>query len=126
MELINIQHPEDRTGFRAAVLQGLGRGQGLFFPRRFEALADVPDLEVMDLTDAGVEYTPLEEELEPYDTFEQNARSKAVYFHAKSGLPTVAVMMLYEEGHFHLSDPISRFIPGFKHETQVTRPPSLW
>jgi threonine synthase len=44
MELINIQHPEDRTSFRAAVLQGLGRGQGLFFPRRFEALADVPDL----------------------------------------------------------------------------------
>ena len=27
MELINIQHPEDRTSFRAAVLQGLGRGQ---------------------------------------------------------------------------------------------------
>ena len=44
MELINIQHPEDRTSFRAAVLQGLGRGQGLFFPRRFKALADVPDL----------------------------------------------------------------------------------
>ena len=44
MELINIRHPEDRVGFREAVLQGLGRGQGLFFPRRFETLADVPDL----------------------------------------------------------------------------------
>ena len=44
MELINIQHPEDRVDFRTAVLQGLGRGQGLFFPRRFATLADVPDL----------------------------------------------------------------------------------
>ena len=44
MELINIQHPEDRVDFRTAVLQGLGRGQGLFFPRRFVTLADVPDL----------------------------------------------------------------------------------
>ncbi len=26
---------------------------------------------------------------------------------------TVAAMMLYEEGHFQLSDPISRFIPCF-------------
>ena len=44
MELINIRHPEDQVSFRAAVLQGLGRGQGLFFPRRFETLADVPGL----------------------------------------------------------------------------------
>ena len=44
MELINLQHPEDRVSFREAVLQGLGRGQGLFFPDRFETLADVPDL----------------------------------------------------------------------------------
>jgi len=44
MELINIRHPEDQVSFRTAVLQGLGRGQGLFFPRRFETLADVPGL----------------------------------------------------------------------------------
>jgi CubicO group peptidase (beta-lactamase class C family) len=29
-------------------------------------------------------------------------------------ITSVAVMMLYEEGHFHLADPISRFIPGFE------------
>ena len=28
-------------------------------------------------------------------------------------ITSVAVMMLYEEGRFHLSDPVSRFIPGF-------------
>ncbi len=44
MELINITHPEDRVDFRGAVLRGLGRGQGLFFPRRFEPLADVRGL----------------------------------------------------------------------------------
>jgi CubicO group peptidase (beta-lactamase class C family) len=31
---------------------------------------------------------------------------------------SVAVMMLYEEGHFHLNTPISNFIPGFK-DTKV-------
>ena len=30
-------------------------------------------------------------------------------------ITSVAVMMLYEEGRFLLHDPISRFIPGFKH-----------
>lgn len=44
MELINIRHNEDRVSFKEAVLQGLGRGQGLFFPERFEALDDVPGL----------------------------------------------------------------------------------
>jgi CubicO group peptidase (beta-lactamase class C family) len=27
---------------------------------------------------------------------------------------SVALLMLYEEGHFQLSDPVSRFIPAFK------------
>lgn len=29
-------------------------------------------------------------------------------------ITSVAVMMLYEEGHFQLTDPVSRFIPGFE------------
>jgi len=29
-------------------------------------------------------------------------------------LTSTAIMMLYEEGHFQLDDPISKFIPGFK------------
>ena len=55
-----------------------------------EILADVPDLELLSLDDAGVEYNPEEEELEPFETFEENARSKAVYFRRKTGLPTAA------------------------------------
>jgi len=50
----------------------------------------VPGLRVIDLDSAGIAKDPAEEELEPYDTFEENARSKAEYFQAKSGMPTVA------------------------------------
>ena len=55
-----------------------------------QILADVPDLELLSLGDAGVAPSPEEDELEPYDTFEENARSKAEYFHRVTGLPTVA------------------------------------
>ena len=53
-------------------------------------LSDVPGLEVLDLDEAGVEYRPEEEELEPHETFEENAGSKAVYYFRRAGLPTVA------------------------------------
>jgi len=35
---------------------------------------------------------------------------------------SVAMMMLYEEGRFHLDDPISKFIPGFKEAKVHIRP----
>jgi XTP/dITP diphosphohydrolase len=50
----------------------------------------VPDLRVLDLTEAGVPYDVAEEDLEPYDTFEENAASKAAYFQKITGVPTVA------------------------------------
>ena len=53
-------------------------------------LGDVPDLELIDLDGAGIPESAAEDALEPYDTFEENARSKAAYFHRLSGLPTVA------------------------------------
>jgi CubicO group peptidase (beta-lactamase class C family) len=37
-------------------------------------------------------------------------------------ITSVAVMMLYEEGHFMLSDPVHRFIPEFK-DMKVLNPP---
>jgi XTP/dITP diphosphohydrolase len=55
-----------------------------------QILADVPELEILDLDEAGLAYDPAEEELEPFDTFEENAASKARYFFRKSGIPTVA------------------------------------
>jgi XTP/dITP diphosphohydrolase len=55
-----------------------------------EILAGVPDLELLDLSQAGVVPAPAEDELEPYLTFEENALSKARYFHRLTGLPTVA------------------------------------
>ena len=44
MKLINIRHPSEEVSFRQAVLQGLGRDQGLFFPEAFETLDDLPGL----------------------------------------------------------------------------------
>jgi threonine synthase len=44
MRLINIKDPTEQVNFRKAVLRGLGRAQGLFFPQRFEELEDVGGL----------------------------------------------------------------------------------
>lgn len=53
-------------------------------------LKDVPDLDIVGPDGAGVSFSPVEDDLEPYDSFEENARSKAEFFFAQSGLPTVA------------------------------------
>ena len=53
-------------------------------------LSGIPRLTVLDLDDIGLEWRDEEEALEPFDTLEENARSKAEYFHARTGLPTVA------------------------------------
>jgi threonine synthase len=42
--LINIKHPSEQVSFREAVLHGLGRDQGLYFPHSFTALDDVDGL----------------------------------------------------------------------------------
>lgn len=53
-------------------------------------LASVPAVRLLDLDEAGVPYDPAEEHLEPHETFEENALSKAEHFHRLTGLPTVA------------------------------------
>ena len=53
-------------------------------------LAAVPGLDVLDPDEAGIPRDPAEDGLEPHDTFEENARSKARYFRERSGLTTVA------------------------------------
>lgn len=44
MQLINIKHPDERVSFKEAVLRGLGRDQGLYFPEEFIPLEDVESL----------------------------------------------------------------------------------
>ncbi len=44
MKLVNIKDAGEQLNFREAVLRGLGRHQGLYFPERFESLADVDGL----------------------------------------------------------------------------------
>ncbi len=52
-------------------------------------LAPLP-VQVLGPADLGLTELDEEAELEPFDTFEQNALSKAKYFHVRSGLPTLA------------------------------------
>ena len=44
MRLINIRHPTERASFKQAVLQGLGRDQGLYFPRKFKQIPNLSGL----------------------------------------------------------------------------------
>lgn len=53
-------------------------------------LHDIPGLELIDPGEAGVEPDPAEDDLEPFDSFEENALSKARYFFDRSGIATVA------------------------------------
>ena len=48
MQYINISHPEQKVTFPQAVVTGLGKGQGLFFPERLVPLADIQGLLDMD------------------------------------------------------------------------------
>ncbi len=55
-----------------------------------QILQEVPGLELVDLDAAGVAPDPAEEGIERFQTFEENALAKARYFHARTGIPTVA------------------------------------
>ena len=51
MHFININHPEQKVRFPEAVITGLGKGQGLFFPEHLEPIEDIPALLEMDFVD---------------------------------------------------------------------------
>jgi XTP/dITP diphosphohydrolase len=58
--------------------------------RELGALFSRLGVQLVDLPTAGIAESADEDELETHDTFELNALAKARYFHARSGLPTVA------------------------------------
>ncbi len=51
MRYINIKHPQQALGFPEAVITGLGKDQGLFFPEKLEPLENIPALLDMDFVD---------------------------------------------------------------------------
>jgi len=51
MQFINISHPEQRVTFPEAVITGLGKGQGLFFPEKLEPVRDIRALLEMDFVE---------------------------------------------------------------------------
>jgi XTP/dITP diphosphohydrolase len=52
--------------------------------------ASVPHLSLLSLEDIGLEPSSTEDVIEAFDTFEENALAKAAFFHARTGLATVA------------------------------------
>lgn len=58
--------------------------------RELKLLLAASGARVQDLREAGIPEHPEEDELERFDTFEENALAKARFFHAVSGLPTIA------------------------------------
>lgn len=55
-----------------------------------QMLADLPDLELVDLNEAGVEESPAEDRIETHETFAGNALAKARYFVERTGRPVLA------------------------------------
>lgn len=55
MTLINIRHPEQQVSFSQAVINGLGKNRGLFFPQQLSKLDDIPTLLNMDFVERSTE-----------------------------------------------------------------------
>ncbi len=55
MNLYNIIDHSEQVSFQQAVKQGLGRGQGLFFPDSIEPLKNIDELLAMNLVDRSTE-----------------------------------------------------------------------
>jgi threonine synthase len=55
MQLYNLKHPQQQVSFEQAVLQGLGKDQGLFFPKNLKPLADIEQLLAMSFVERSAE-----------------------------------------------------------------------
>lgn len=49
MKLYNIKHPEERVSFSQAVVQGLGKDQGLFFPEKIPTFSPAEVQQLLEL-----------------------------------------------------------------------------
>ena len=58
--------------------------------REMRPLLEAAGFAVTDPGAMGIQETPREDQLEVFDTFEENALAKARYFAERSGLPTIA------------------------------------
>lgn len=58
--------------------------------RELNGILSAAGLRAVNLSQARIDETPVEDGIECFDTFEGNALAKASYFHALSGMPTLA------------------------------------
>ncbi|KGJ89370.1 threonine synthase [Thalassotalea sp. ND16A] len=54
MKFYNLKHPEQEVSFSQAVRQGLGKNQGLFFPRQLPEFDDIESLLAMPLVERSI------------------------------------------------------------------------
>ncbi|OUS27531.1 threonine synthase [Thalassotalea sp. 42_200_T64] len=54
MKFYNLKHPEQEVSFSQAVRQGLGKNQGLFFPKQLPKFDDIESLLAMPLVERSV------------------------------------------------------------------------
>jgi CubicO group peptidase (beta-lactamase class C family) len=69
--------------------------------------------EVVHLSAQGDRYREIGDPMETGDIFYIQSMTKSIV--------SAALMILFEEGHFLLDDPISKYLPGFEHKTVVRR-----
>lgn len=76
MNLYNIKHPEEQVNFSQAVRQGLGKNQGLFFPKELPKLENIDELLDLPLTERSqkVLSTIIGDEL-PQDTLNEMVKN---------------------------------------------------
>ena len=81
-----------RSAHKAREVAEILAGAGVGAPRMVQSAPRVGALapRIVTLEEAGVAWSEAEEGLEPHDTFERNAESKARYFAGLTGMATVA------------------------------------
>lgn len=55
-----------------------------------QLVSAIPGIRLVDLDDAGIAWSPEEETIEAFDSFEENALAKARFFHERCGLAILA------------------------------------
>jgi CubicO group peptidase (beta-lactamase class C family) len=107
--------PEE-VGMSSARLEGLDRGVQRWIDDGQIAgavLLVARDGKVVHLSALGHRYREASDGMEVDDIFYIQSMTKSIV--------TTALMMLFEEGHFLLDDPISRYLPGFSDKMVATQ-----
>lgn len=80
MQLYNMKHPEEVVSFKQAVLQGLGKDRGFFFPENIPCVTNIDDLLMMPFVERSQQIISLWISSETGEEFVTNAIESAFNF----------------------------------------------